>query len=182
MLAIIGGLGFFSVLMCAGVFGTIGYLATRSSGWQSAELRGYTIDMPGGKEPETRAQPSAVMVAHEMRARRRETGSQYSLVVGDLGGAVADMTVDDFVGNGRIMLVNRQSIERNGVRGVSGKIISGVGAGSEAEIFVHNRHLVMSLYSPYSVIKDEVGGRMKPKAKEREMDEPEKFFASLRFP
>lgn len=56
-----------------------------------------------------------------------------------------------------------------------------MGAGSEAEIFVHNGKLVISMYAPYSEIKDRVGGKTKPRSNERKLDDPETFFASLRF-
>ena len=122
------------------------------------------------------------VTVYEMIGRRKETGSQYSIVVADLGANIPDQTLDSIVDRMAITLGDQRDVTRAGVQGIAGTIVRGVGAqGAKAEVFLHNRKLVALVYAPYSKIKDRVGGTMTPRSNEASLDKPEEFFASLKF-
>lgn len=183
ILGIIGGVGVLCVLLCAGGIFGLAYLGTRHSGWTTEQFQGYTIDMPAGKDRKTQSQQRPLTTIHELSARRKETGSQYSLLVAKVPGGGANMSVEDMIRSMQLLVFDDRSITRDGVRGVAGKMAgSSQGAqASEAEIFLHNGNLVVAMYSAYSKIQFAVGGTRDPRKNERDLDKPDEFFASLQF-
>ncbi|XZE54371.1 hypothetical protein SH139x_000332 [Planctomycetaceae bacterium SH139] len=185
IMGIIGGIGLLGVLLCGGGIVGLGVLGSMSSGWKTETFRGFAISMPAGKDRQTKSEQTPNAVVHELIARRKETGSQYSLVVVDIPNARgANISVDQLVGNMQIRLSNRVAVTRSGVPGISGKMAAGAVAinGAEVELFLHQGTLVVATYAPYSVIKDRIGGTRKPRTNERNLDDPEVFFSSLKFP
>ncbi len=171
------------VLLCAGTLFAIGYAGSRHSGWTSESFQGYTIQMPSGTDRQRKSQQHPGTTVHEMIARRKETGSQYSLVVATLPPQVQQaVNIDQLLDNMRIRFADRRPVTRSGVQGTAGTMVSGVGAveGAECEAFLHSGKLIITTYAPYSEIKDKVGGTRKPRTNERELDKPEEFFESLK--
>ncbi|WP_236696678.1 hypothetical protein [Rhodopirellula islandica] len=184
IISTIVGLGVLSVVLCAGGIFAIGYLGSRHSGWTSVSYKGYTINMPAGEDRRDKSQQFPGTTVHELTGRRKETGSQYSLVVADLPAAIdPSIPIAELLRDMRIRLSNSRPVARSGVDGMAGTMQSGVGGieGSDCEIFVHNRNLVVVMYSPYSEIRDLVGGQREPRSNESELDKPSEFFDSLEF-
>ncbi|QEG41679.1 hypothetical protein UC8_37050 [Roseimaritima ulvae] len=183
IIGIIGALGMTGLLLCGGIILAIGMAGSRHSGWAAESFRGYTINMPAGKERQRKSQQFPGTTVHELIARRKETGSQYSLVVASLPaplqqsggtGALLDQM--------SIRLSDRRPVNRSGVEGVAGTMVSGAGMvqGAECEAFLHNGNLVIATYAPYSKIKHRVGGTRSARSNERELDKPEEYFESLK--
>ncbi|EGF26985.1 hypothetical protein RBWH47_04024 [Rhodopirellula baltica WH47] len=184
IISTIAGLGLLCILLCAGGIFAVGYLGSRHSGWTSVTYKGYTVSMPAGEDRRDKSQQFPGTTVHELTGRRKETGSQYSLVVADLPAVIdPNIPIAELLRDMRIRLSNPRPVTRSGVKGMAGTMQSGVGAieGSDCEIYVHNRNLVVMMYSPYSEIKDLVGGRREPRSNESELDKPSEFFDSLEF-
>ena len=178
------GLGVLSIVLCAGGIFAVGYLGSRHSGWTAVSYKGYTVNMPAGEDRRDKSQQFPGTTVHELTGRRKETGSQYSLVVADLPAAIdPSIPIAELLRDMRIRLSNSRPVTRSGVDGMAGTMQSGVGGieGSDCEIFVHNRNLVVVMYSPYSEIQDLVGGKREPRSNESELDKPSEFFDSLQF-
>ncbi|MAP07852.1 MAG: hypothetical protein CMM00_03150 [Rhodopirellula sp.] len=178
------GLGVLSIVLCAGGIFAVGYLGSRYSGWTTVSYKGYTVNMPAGEDRRDKSQQFPGTTVHELTGRRKETGSQYSLVVADLPAAIdPSIPIAELLRDMRIRLSNSRPVTRSGVDGMAGTMQSGVGGieGSDCEIFVHNRNLVVVMYSPYSEIQDLVGGKREPRSNESELDKPSEFFDSLQF-
>ncbi|MEO9595232.1 MAG: hypothetical protein ABJG45_27040, partial [Rhodopirellula bahusiensis] len=178
------GVGVLSILLCAGGIFAIGYLGSRHSGWTSVKYKGYTINMPAGEDRRDKSQQFPGTTVHELTGRRKETGSQYSLVVAKLPSVIRqNIPIEELLRDMLIRLSNQYPVTRSGVNGMAGTMQSGVGGieGSDCEIFVHNGNLIVAMYSPYSEIRDLVGGQREPRSNESELDKPSEFFESLEF-
>ncbi len=138
--------------------------------------------MPAGNDTQQRSQTVSGVTVHEKIGRRKESGSQFSLVVTQLNlPPLQNLELSELIDSMQMRISNRRSVQRGGLTGIAGTITAGVGGveGAEAEIFLHQNKLIVVAYAPYSKIKDRVGGTMKPRANERELDRPDEFFASL---
>ncbi|MEO9935074.1 hypothetical protein [Rhodopirellula bahusiensis] len=184
IISTIVGVGVLSILLCAGGIFAIGYLGSRHSGWTSVKYKGYTINMPAGEDRRDKSQQFPGTTVHELTGRRKETGSQYSLVVAKLPSVIRqNIPIEELLRDMLIRLSNQYPVTRSGVNGMAGTMQSGVGGieGSDCEIFVHNGNLIVAMYSPYSEIRDLVGGQREPRSNESELDKPSEFFESLEF-
>lgn len=168
--------------MCGGVVVVLG-LGARFSGWEPTTFHGYTVNVPPGEKFKEKTTNAPGVVIHEKIFRRRETGSQYILMVSERTTAqMRGSTIDEVIRNSTIMLSNQSKIERAGISGVKGVILNDELKGAEAEYFIHNQRLVVTAYAAYSVIKDRIGGERAARTNESELDKPEEFFESLQFP
>ncbi|MCC9657225.1 zinc-ribbon domain-containing protein [Rhodopirellula halodulae] len=182
VLGILAGIAVMCVVLIVGGLLGVGYLATRHSGWTTAKFHGYTIKMPAGEDRREKSQQFPGTTVHELAGRRRETGSQYSFVVAKLPSTISsDMNIEELVDAMRIRLKDQYPVERSGVNGVAGTMLTGFGGveGSLCEIFTHNGNLIVTMYSPYSEIRDLVGGEREPRSNESSLDKPSEFFESL---
>jgi hypothetical protein len=182
VLAILGGLGLVALLMCGGAIFVLG-LGARFSGWEETTFHGYTVNVPPGEKLRENTGNMPGVTIHEKVFRRKETGSQYILMVSEpLALQVRDVTIDELIQHSTITVGNQSRIERAGISGVKGAIMDGELKGAEAEYFLHNRKLVITVYAAYSAIKERVGGKRTVRLNESELDKPEEFFESLKFP
>lgn len=155
------------------------------SGWTARNFHGYTINIPAGTENRTESRQVLTTTAYELIGRRSETGSQYSIAVGAMPSVNGKIiSLDELARKMQQRMTEQRSVTRAGIVGVAGKIVSrnGTVTTSETEMFLHNGNLVVLTYSPYSEIKDEVGGQHAPHKNERELDRPEEFFSSFGLP
>jgi hypothetical protein len=81
-----------------------------------------------------------------------------------------------------VTLGNQSRIERAGITGIKGVIVDGELEGAEAEYYLHNRRLVVTVYGAYSAFKERIGGKRLARTNESDLDKPEEFFESLKFP
>ncbi|MFG0267820.1 MAG: hypothetical protein ACF8AM_22115 [Rhodopirellula sp. JB055] len=184
IISTIAGLGVLCVLLCAGGVFAIKYLGSRHSGWTSVQFKGYTINMPAGEDRRDKSQQFPGTTVHELMGRRKETGSQYSLVVAQLPAAIPpNISIEELAQDMLIRLSSSHPITRSGVDGIAGTMQSGAGflKGSPCEVYLHEGNLVVATYSPYSEIRDLVGGQREPVSNESELDKPSEFFDSLQF-
>lgn len=160
---------------------TSGMLKPRHSGWETASFHGVRVKLPAGGDQTKRAKTMIGISTDEILGRRKESGSQYSLLVTRLNSAYAQAAdLDTLVERMNMSLSDKRPVERNGVRGLQGTVVSGsVPGGTEMEFFLKNNRLVVATYSPYSKIKEKIGGSMMPRVNERELDKPSEFFESL---
>ncbi|MFK8112674.1 MAG: hypothetical protein AB8B91_10740 [Rubripirellula sp.] len=185
VLGIIAASGLGVVLICGGAVVFFAVLGNMHSGWETAMFHGCTIKVPPGKElrEKTTTLPGGFVV-HEVLYRRRESGSQYILMVSDqLPAKLRNAKITQLVTNLSVGLVNEEMVLRSGVNGVKGTIARG-GRGfndCQAEYFVRDGRMIVTLYAPYSAIKERVGGQRDPRSNELALDQPEEFFESLSF-
>ncbi|NND98170.1 MAG: hypothetical protein HKN47_12655 [Pirellulaceae bacterium] len=187
VLGILGGVALVGLLLCGGGVALVatGVLGPKHSGWQTITFEGCTLNMPGKGNDRTKTQNQGFGVVIKERAfKRAESGSEYSIAVSQLPNMPdgSKPTLDLLVENMKISMSNRKPVTRSGVKGYAGTITSGASAakGSEVEIFIKDGKLVLTAYSPYSKIKDLVGGTRAARPNERELDKPEQFFESLK--
>jgi hypothetical protein len=184
VLGILAAVGFSMLLICGGLFAYFVHRGMQHSGWQQVTFHGYTIKMPSEKLKQ-RTVPQPGVTVHEAVYRRRESGSQYLLLVSQPSVAeLRSLDVNELVRRSSVTLAGQRQVQRAGIAGIRGTVIAGpFGAkGSEAEFFMHNGNMIIAIYAPYSAIRDNVGGGRPSRDNERELDRPEEFFESLTFP
>jgi len=139
--------------------------------------------MPAGKNRMQKSHQHPLTTIYELSGRRKESGSQYTLLVAKIPDPPAGMAVEDMIREMKLLILDQQPIRRNGVDGIAGRWTheSMAAEASEAEVFFHNGHLVALMYSPYSKIQFAIGGTQSPRENERELDRPLEFFTSVRF-
>ena len=171
-------------LICGGLIG-LGLFLGGHSGWKQESLQGYTVNMPGRGKQKRDTTKRENLLLHEVSGQRRESGSQYSLVVTRLPKLPngSSVTIKQLRDNPFFRMSGSRAVVRNGVQGLAGKTMAGFGqsAGAEIEVFIHKGDLVAMIYAPYHLIKTQVGGTMKPRSNERELDKPNEFFESIKF-
>jgi hypothetical protein len=183
VLAIFGGLGLFCLLMCGGAFALFAFLGARHSGWEPTTFHGYTVKMPPGGQMKEKTTTLPGATIHEHGHRRRETGSQYFLMVSEpLAQQQRNMDVNQMLRNGTVRVGNQRAVERAGIAGIRGTILDGELKHGEAEYFMHNGRLIVTAYAPYSEFRDRMGGKRQARSNESELDKPEEFFESLQVP
>jgi hypothetical protein len=178
------GIGAGLLLFCGGMWVLFAFFVGLHSGWETFKFYGCTIKMPPGKQlTETKQTHSAGFTFHEVVNRRRESESQYIIRVSErLPGRLRSLKINRLVDN-TITLANQRSVVRDSVSGLRGTIVRGVAGytGCEAECFTHDERMVITIYAPYSTIKDRIGGERPPRSNENALDRPEEFFESLNF-
>lgn len=183
MLAIIGGVGLLGIVICGGVVGVLAYLGSQHSGWEETTFHGYTVKMPPGSRMQEKTTNLPGATIHEHGHQRRETGSQYFLMVSEpLEAQLQRLEVKQILDRSTVLIGNHQEVVRGGVTGIKGTILDGELADAEAEYFFHNGRLIVTAYAPYSKFKQRVGGKRSPRINETELDKPEEFFESLQLP
>lgn len=181
VLGIVGGVIALGISLCVvGVLG-LAFLGTRHSGWSTEESQGYKIGMPAGDDRRRQSKQTPLTTIHELSALRKETGSQYSLLVARVPAVRPDTTVESVIRKMQMVVLDERPVTRNGVDGVAGRLVASLqGAeAAEAEIFLHDGNLVVAMYSAYSKIRFAIGGTRDPRKNERELDKPDEFFDSL---
>lgn len=171
------------VVMCGGGLVFFAVLGSRFSGWETTQFHGCTIKVPPGKQLRERTDASPGFTVHEVAYRRKETGSQYFLLVSEqLPAQLRGVDIKRLVAT-TVTLSDQQMVMRSGVSGLQGTVIRGPAGFSncQAEYFIQNGRMVVTIYAPYSVIRNRVGGERAPRTNELELDRPDEFFESLSF-
>ncbi len=184
---ILGAIAGVGVLLCAGLLGlaATGVIGVRHSGWEQATLQGVSIKMPKAGKVTTKTTPAAGSTIYEITTQRRESGSQYILVVAKFTAAeLQALSIQEIIEIQQIVLSNRRSVTRDGVTGLAGTVASIPDTsllGADVELFADQGTMVIVAYLPYSIIKDRVGGKMTPRRNEPDLDKPDEYFESLGF-
>ena len=183
VLSVFGGLALTGLLLCGGAVGAFAIFGPRHSGWEEQTIRGYTVKMPPGKQLKQRSTKVPWSTVHETIYRRRESGSQYILMVSDsLPPELRGTDIQELLRTSQVGIGGLEPVTRSGVSGIHGTMQTGELQGAEAEYFLHNGKMVVLVYAAYSEFKDRIGGKMRPRVNESDLDKPDEFFESLKFP
>ena len=116
---------------------------------------------------------------------RRESGAMYGVEIITIPVAPPPgMGLEQLLKAGGAALSDTRSVNRNGVTGIHGTVVSGGLAppGTQVEVFRISRTMVFLYYTPFSKGKEYIKSTKAPRDNEEELDKPKEFFESLQFP
>lgn len=175
---LVAGLG---VLGCAGLIGLAVFNAGSHSGWQTVNERGYSFKLPVGRVTRT---PTLQGTGIKLVAQRRESGAMYGVEILTLPvDPPPEMGLEQLLEAGGSVLSGTRSVNRNGVMGIHGTVVSGALApsGTQVEVFRVRSRMVFLYYTPFSIARETLKSTKAPRDNEEELDKPDEFFESLQF-
>lgn len=151
-------------------------------GWETVIVGPCRAKFPPGNAPSRNTTVKNGVTSTMLIDFRRETDSQYSIIVMSADTEEAILTPDKFAESLNVSLTNLRPVQRNGANGIAAKVETGnrmLPRDTEIEILRKGNTLVVANYQPYSATRVPERDKLIPKPNERELDRPEDFFASL---